>query len=392
MRNLSIRTKLIVLIIAATSVLLAGILAVISGNLQRQMARKVLSDFDKTQHYFKRQEALIYDRLVESCLLIGQNAAFKANVALNDGPSVQQAVEEFAQFTKTDLLVVTDHTGRVLGWLDNAAAFGEALGQRPGMERALAGQEPDWLLEEVLLWEIDGQLFQIVAAPIFAGVTLLGAIVMGTRFTDFEARYLKGASAIDICMFLDTILVGASIPDSDLPDKQEHLRRFRADYQSLIDATLTSGQTSEAFSARFAGEDVFAYVSPLGMGAPGYYLAFARKSTEMAFLRQLFQHIFFIGLGGFALAAIMALVLGNRFSRPVITLARAMDQVKQGSLDIALPVRSRDEFGQLTLAFNRQRSHNRHDSLARRSPFAGRQSAPGSGPGVYRHSRLHRLC
>ena len=46
-------------------------------------------------------------------------------------------------------------------------------------------------------------------------------------------------------------------------------------------------KTSDVFEGVFAGEEVFAFVSPLGFGEPALYLATALKSTELGILHEL---------------------------------------------------------------------------------------------------------
>lgn len=49
---------------------------------------------------------------------------------------------------------------------------------------------------------------------------------------------------------------------------------------------------------------------------------------------------------------ILAVILARKFSRPIREVTHAAHQMASGKLDIALPVRSQDEIGQLTLALN----------------------------------------
>ena len=72
-------------------------------------------------------QALIYDRLVESCYLIGQNSTFKANVSLNDTATVREAILEFGDMVKVDLVIVTDQNGIVLNSLGPVGRSGEDI-------------------------------------------------------------------------------------------------------------------------------------------------------------------------------------------------------------------------------------------------------------------------
>ena len=55
---------------------------------------------------------------------------------------------------------------------------------------------------------------------------------------------------------------------------------------------------------------------------------------------------------GALLALALAVIVARRLTRPVVALTRAAARVAGGDLTPSVPVRSRDEVGQLTRAFN----------------------------------------
>jgi class 3 adenylate cyclase len=69
-------------------------------------------------------------------------------------------------------------------------------------------------------------------------------------------------------------------------------------------------------------------------------------------LRELDTTIALGSLGGVLLALVLAVVFARRLTRPVVALTAAAGRVAGGDLSPSVPVRSRDEVGQLTGAFN----------------------------------------
>ena len=201
MKNLSVRYKIILLIIALTTIILSGVLYTIANSLNSDIERQVFRDFRKRQHFFRKQATLVYDRLVESCLLIGENAAFKASVELQDQNTIMQSVIGFAGYAKADLMIVTNRFGEVLAWLGDESQAGALIGNQPGLQFALAGEYPEDDLDWPILWVIEEDLFQVVSVPIFAGESILGTITMGMQFTGYEANELKGESNLEISLF-----------------------------------------------------------------------------------------------------------------------------------------------------------------------------------------------
>ena len=107
-----------------------------------QVKSDVLSNFEEQQKTIVQYQGLIYDRLVESALLVGQNPAFKANVSLNDAMSVAQIVEEFLDMLKVDLITVTDADGKLLSSYPEGIQS-HSFESRDGIERAMYGEIPD---------------------------------------------------------------------------------------------------------------------------------------------------------------------------------------------------------------------------------------------------------
>lgn len=348
----NIRTKLFILLAGLTAVILAGVLFALTRLTSDNIENKVVSDFKQTQTFFQKQQSLIYDRLVESCFLIGQNSTFKANVELRDPASVYQSIEEFADFAKTDLFIVTDRTGTVLAWLDDTSRTGRDMTHRERVVMALSGVEPDLTITWPRLWEVDSRLYQVVTVPIFAAGSIIGTISLGSQITQFEARDLKGSSSIDISLFLNDQLIGTSLGDSLSFADQSNFETFIQRHKEAVDTVIQAGAASDAFSAQLGAEPVFAFVSPLGVGENAYYLATVPKSVVLGLVETLRRNIFLIAGISLITTMILALVLGRKVSQPVLRLAEGMNKVKEGDLSIKIPPSTKDEIGTLTETFN----------------------------------------
>lgn len=351
MRIVSIRTRLILLIALIAAGLLGGIIFMVYRSLQASIREKVVADFEKTRDFLHRQELLIYDRLVESCWLIGQNPAFKANVALRHPPSVAEAVDELAGFTKTDLILVTDRQGLVLAWLDQPEMTGQDVSAYPGLAEVLGGTPPEALRETPLLWALDDRLYRVVSVPVEVDGLQLGTLSLGTRFTDYEASDIRGETGFDIHILLDSLLIGSTLGTGDAQGRTavQTLVRSRA---TELAAALGQENSTEVFTADFGGRGKYMYASSLGDGAAGYFLAVTDKERELALLNSLLRRILAFGLAGLGAGILLAFWLGNRFTRPVLEMVGAMDRVREGDLEQRLAVRSRDEYGRLAEAFN----------------------------------------
>ena len=80
------------------------------------------------------------------------------------------------------------------------------------------------------------------------------------------------------------------------------------------------------------------------------------KSTAYLTARELLDDLAGVAVGLLLLAALLSLLWARQITRPVVTLARAAQEVGQGRFDVQVEVRSNDEMGALARSFNRMTS------------------------------------
>jgi class 3 adenylate cyclase len=345
----SIRRKLFVLLAGLTTVVLTGVLTQVTTTLSGAILSKVRYDFGQTARIFQRVQGLRYENLLDAAYLIGENTTFKANVSLLDPATVYQAVSDMALLTRADLLIVTDADGQLLAWFGDDTRFDEDLTDRESIARVLRGEErPDRGWPE--LWYTSDGLFQVATVPVLLNYeTLIGTLTLGANLVqDDGASGLKGASEIDI-----TFLAGSELVDTTVQGLEaSEIAAFRQETAALIDAVVTDLQPSTAFEGTFAGEEVFAFLSPLGFGELAYYVATARKSSELRLLTELRDSIYLTGLLSLLITVVLALGLGRKLTQPILNLVGGMNQVKAGDLQVRLQATTADEIGLLTSTFN----------------------------------------
>jgi signal transduction histidine kinase len=68
--------------------------------------------------------------------------------------------------------------------------------------------------------------------------------------------------------------------------------------------------------------------------------------------RLLLQQLWIVTVVLALVSVVLALILSRMFSKPIISVTRSARNMAEGKLDVVLPVRSKDEIGQLTQALN----------------------------------------
>jgi adenylate cyclase len=110
--------------------------------------------------------------------------------------------------------------------------------------------------------------------------------------------------------------------------------------------------SSEPFETELGGQQVFAFISPLGIGEPAFFVASVPKEYELNILYLLQRNIYLTAAISLAITVLLALVLGRTLSRPILRLVEGMNVVRSGDLSVQVEATTRDEVGLLTDAFN----------------------------------------
>lgn len=97
---------------------------------------------------------------------------------------------------------------------------------------------------------------------------------------------------------------------------------------------------------------------------------FPDNPREVEFIQRINRFLIFSGVGAGLIALILGIILSQTIARPLRELTKATQAVSEGNLNQQLPVRSNDEIGELTSAFNRMSAELSRSVNARRQMTA----------------------
>jgi class 3 adenylate cyclase len=119
-----------------------------------------------------------------------------------------------------------------------------------------------------------------------------------------------------------------------------------------VDSALR-GESGTEVETNYLGREVLSAYAPLDIeGADWVVVASIDASEAFAPVAAFGRHLILTVAGIVLLVAVLSLLLAQVFTRPVRGLVTAVRGVAAGELGEAVPVRSRDEFGDLAAAFN----------------------------------------
>jgi len=293
------------------------------------------------------------EQLALSVRVLTDDFGFKEAVASRDAATIRSALNNHAARIQADIAVVADEQGQLVASTQNRAPsswsflteYAQDVGRSGAHSTMMIGDRP----------------YQFVLAEMRAPLRI-GVVGMGFEVDDEMTEQLKRLTGLDISFV-----------------------SLAGERSAYLSGTLGGDKRSELLSRldrqRPPPEEVVTSQDALTL-----FLPVAREPTALAAVLQvplaralapfsrLNRQLFWVAVGFSVLAALLAFVIARGVTQPVSALARVARRVAGGHYDTPVPVRSRDELGELAEGFTQmqkaiaEREHHilyqaRHDRL-----------------------------
>jgi methyl-accepting chemotaxis protein len=164
----------------------------------------------------------IAQRMQVLATALAQRPDIAAAVAAGDGAALRQSLPALhrvlaAQDEAISVLEVTDARGTLLARGHNPGQFGDAIGQRADVARALQGQP----LRGIVFSQASQRFTIGATVPLRQGDRLVGTLRVGTRFVEATAQDFARVAGTDIALFRGRTFAGSTVPGlaaAQLPD------------------------------------------------------------------------------------------------------------------------------------------------------------------------------
>ncbi|HKU16250.1 MAG TPA: adenylate/guanylate cyclase domain-containing protein [Steroidobacteraceae bacterium] len=340
-----LRTKIFV---AFSSLIIAVLLAtlgftqiVVTREIERTLDRELLTTGEVFDVLLKERGA----RLETNSILLASDFALKSAVATHFDPSsyepatLASAAQSWQQRIGADLFWITDELGTVLVASSTTDRRGESIEDLSPLREAIESEEP-----AAGVAELDGQLFQLVAVPVFAP-DVIGFMLLGEAVDDRFASRLKRSTGTDVS-FLTQERVFASSWAADARSRFIPAPTSRS-------ALLGSGQRT---TSQFTAEDerFLSLIVPVESQLPRPLFALMQRSYDEALapLRSLRKRIIVIGTAGLLGALLIGVGLAGGIIAPLQQLVSGMREVVRGNLQYRSRIERHDELGFIARSFN----------------------------------------
>lgn len=263
--------------------------------------------------------------------------------------NVLDQAEEYRRLLGAAWVLVTNERGILVARTDYPTQFDVDFSRGALIANALSGEPTNgaWVDEELR------RLFIAIAVPLRASPTATpqGALVAAYAIDDALAQQIKQATSTDVVFFaLDTLnrpyIVGTTLPREAIEPA------LGADTAAI--AALPRDSAGTEVTADVDGERLIGLASPIrsaGGDVFGGFVAFRSHERELGAFRALQRTFALAVVLGLLLALASAYVLARQIAGPIRRLALATRRVEDGDYSVEIEVRSGDEIGMLSQAF-----------------------------------------
>jgi signal transduction histidine kinase/CheY-like chemotaxis protein len=341
MRNIRLRTKFLLSLLAISASLTAATLAVVSYNVQKRVRESLREDLKTSLNTYQTFEKQREESLARSAGLVANLPTVRALMTTDDAPTIQDESESIRRMSESDLLVLANQRGQVMGLQANATDFTSANAQRLLQKSLEAGRAGDW-------WYGAGHLYEVRIQPIYLGgssdTTMLGLLAVGKEINNRTAADFSSIVASEVIFRSGDSIVASTL-----------LGAGPGQAGGAYAADASSSSASEEVQI---GSEKFleSSVNLSGDATPPVTLSVLKSLDQAtAFLSRLNRVLLGLGLLSVLAGGALVFFISHTFTRPLSGLVSGVRALERGDFDYPLEKTGGDEVAEVTGAFARMR-------------------------------------
>ncbi len=342
MANIRLRTELLLSLIITTTVLMGVVLLIVQNYLRNHARSEIHEALHNSVVTYQQFELQRRRELAQSAVLLADLPNLRALMTSQDAPTIQDASADLWQLTESDLFLLADRTGKVMALHTSAAGYRRDAAQASLMQTLQKGQSRDW-------WFGGGHLYAVFLQPIYFGESrdnvVLGVLAVGFEVDKHLAEVVARVASCQVAFRYGKEIVVSTL----LPGQQQEL----AAHTNLIPAR----ESLNSEEVELGGEVFLATSLELAPPVSRPVTLTVLKSYDAAtlFLRKLNRVLLGVGLVAVLAGSWLIFLISDTFTRPLANLVSGVRALEKGDFAFPLQVRSRDEFAELTTAFDKMR-------------------------------------
>jgi len=346
-RGIQLRTKFLLSLLAISAGFTAATLLVVSYSVEqrvRESLREELRNSVKTYQTLDQQQEAA---LTQSAELLANLPIVRALMTTEDSATIQDGSENIWRISGSDLLVLANRTGEVVGLQSKSKGLTREKMQQLLRGSIQRGETRNW-------WYGGGRLYQVWLQPIYFGTTgqdtVIGVLGIGHEINASAARDFSNIVSSDIIIHCGSVTVASTLP-ADEGKTLTPAGAVKASATGEKPVELQIG--SERYLATTVG------LSPAGE-APVTLTVLKSLDKATDFLSRLNRILLSLGFISVLAGGTLVFIISHTFTKPLSNLVAGVRALEDGNYDYPLDKNGRDEVGQVTGAFDRMRANLRN--------------------------------
>jgi signal transduction histidine kinase len=342
MAIIRLRTRLVLSLILTTAVLTGVSLLVVQNYLRQHAKREIRDQIANAIETFRQYDAQHEKLLRQSADVAADLPTIRSMMPSNDVGTIQDASADLFNLSESDILVLANPEGKVMALHSKDDAFDREAARSALLRTLQARQYHDW-------WSSGGNLYKVFLRPIYMGTpednSPLGVLAMGFAIDGHLADTVARITSSDVAFRYGNVVVGSSLP----ANQQQEL--------SSLESLVVDNASPAARDILLGGENFVAKSIPLNPVANPPVTLTVLESYDAAtlFLQNVNRLLLAVGLVALLAGGGLMFLISHKLTRPLAKLVSGVVALEKGDFSYPLHAPSRDEVGELTVAFDTMR-------------------------------------
>ena len=377
MARLRLQSQLLISTLLIISALTGAILLIVRQTVRSQIAEQVRDSTAASLHEFESVQQQLQIQLSRTAGLLAELPTLKALMTTRDAPTIQDGSMPFWQLAGSDLFLLADMRGKVMGLHVTRAGLDarEAGDHLAGSLKE--GEDSSW-------WYAAGRLYWVFLRPITAGVgnneKQLGLVVIGYEVDSTIAEQLALVADSKIVLAAN----GKVIASTFAPSEERELQH------RIIAMEFDPGSNSSGLG--LGGEEyrVASVVLHDGPPSPVQCYVFVPLKRPIDFINRLNRTILVGGISAVFFALLLLRFVSGTITRPLDNLVAGVRALAAGDYTYSITPRGSSEVAELGESFSKMRGELL--AFQRKQIETERVAALGRAANSISHDLRHHLA
>jgi len=336
--KLRLRTKFLLSLLAISAGLTAATLLIVSYSVRKRVRESIRDDLRNSVNVYQTFQTQRTETLTRSAVLLANLPNVRALMTTQDAATIQDASADIWQLSGSDLLVLANRSGNVVGLRTDRPGLNPELAQQLLRHSMDQRASRDW-------WYGGNRLYEVWIQPIYFGApsqnSTIGVLAVGHEIDERAARDFGNIASSEVAFSYGPIPVIGTLNST----QQTELAQQTA-------ASLRNPQ-ADTVEVQIGEERYLAKtVSLSGDGAAPVSLTVMRsfdKATQ--FLSELNHVLIGLGLVSILAGGSLVFLISSTFTKPLERLVEGVRALGAGDFKYPLESSGGDEVTEVTQAF-----------------------------------------